>query len=59
MVQADIRNFLARLALDAGDAAAAREQAGIAMERAECDGPPHRYEPAHQEAERLLAEAGG
>ena len=56
--QADIRNFLARLALDAGDTAGAREQAEMAMERAECDGPPHRYEPAHQEAERLLAEAG-
>ena len=57
--QADTRNFLAQLALDAGNAAAARDQAGMALERAECDGPPHRYEPAHLEAERLLAEAGG
>jgi hypothetical protein len=52
--QADIHNFLARLALDAGDREAARRHAEIARERAWCDGPPHCYKPALDEAERLL-----
>lgn len=55
--QADIHNFLARLALDAGNRAAARQHAEIAKERAWCDGPPHCYKPALDEAERLLKEA--
>jgi tetratricopeptide (TPR) repeat protein len=54
--QADIHNFLARLALDAGDRAAARRHAEIARERAWCDGPPHCYKPALDEAERMLGE---
>ena len=54
--QADIRNFLARLALDAGDRAAARREAEIAKERAWCDGPPHCYRPALDEAERMMGE---
>jgi hypothetical protein len=54
--QADIHNFLARLALDAGDRAAARRHAAIAKERAWCDGPPHCYKPALDEAERLIGE---
>jgi hypothetical protein len=54
---ADIHNFLARLALDGGDKAVARQHAEIARERAWCDGPPHCYKPAREEAERLLAEA--
>ncbi|HEX5570459.1 MAG TPA: hypothetical protein VFX31_03675, partial [Ktedonobacterales bacterium] len=56
LAQADIHNFLARLALDAGDRAAARREAESARERAWCDGPPHCYKPALDEAERLLAE---
>jgi hypothetical protein len=56
--QADIHNFLARLALDAGDRAAARRHAGIAEERAWCDGPPHCYKPALDAAERLIGEIG-
>jgi hypothetical protein len=56
--QADIHNFLAQLALDAGDRAAARREAEIARERAWCDGPPHCYKPALDEAARLLAEIG-
>jgi hypothetical protein len=52
--QADIHNFLARLALDAGDRAMARRQAEIAKDRAWCDGPPHCYKPALDEAEQLL-----
>jgi tetratricopeptide (TPR) repeat protein len=55
--QADVHNFLARLALDDGDQPAARQQAQIARERAQCDGPPHCYQPALEEADRLLAEA--
>lgn len=55
--QADIHNFLARLALDAGARQAAMEHAETARERAECDGPPHYYKPAYEEAERLLTEA--
>jgi tetratricopeptide (TPR) repeat protein len=56
--QADIHNFLARLALDAGDRPAAGEHAIIGYERAWCDGPPHCYKPALEEATRLLAELG-
>jgi len=55
--QADIHNFLARLALDAADKETARQHAEIARERAWCDGPPHCYKPALDEADRLLAEA--
>jgi tetratricopeptide (TPR) repeat protein len=57
LAQADIHNFLARLALEAGDREAPRQHAQIARERASCDGPPHCYKPALEEAERLLAEA--
>jgi tetratricopeptide (TPR) repeat protein len=57
LAQADIHNFLARLALDDGDKDVARQHADIARERAWCDGPPHCYKPALDEAERLLAEA--
>ena len=57
--QADIHNFLARLDLDAGDLASARSHAETAKERAYCDGPPHCYKPALDEAERLLAEIDG
>lgn len=56
--QAEIHNFLARLALDAGDRDAAREQAEIAKERAWCDGPPYCYKPALDEAEGMLRELG-
>ena len=55
--QADIHNLLARLALDAGDRDTARREAETAKERATCDGPPHYYKPAYEEAERLVAEA--
>jgi tetratricopeptide (TPR) repeat protein len=54
--QADCHNFLAQLALDAGNPDEARQHAEAARDCAECDGPPHRYEVAYQEAERLLAE---
>ncbi|MEZ5397594.1 MAG: hypothetical protein R2724_33110 [Bryobacterales bacterium] len=47
----------ARFALDGGDPAEARKHAEIAKERAYCDGPPHYYKPAYEEAERLIAEA--
>jgi tetratricopeptide (TPR) repeat protein len=56
LVQADCRNFLARLALDSGDEDTARKEAGVARERAWCDGPPHSYKPALDEADRLLAQ---
>ena len=56
--QADIHNFLARLALDAGDRDDARAHAERARERAECDGEPHWHRPAYDEAERLLGEIG-
>jgi tetratricopeptide (TPR) repeat protein len=54
--QADIHNFLARLALDAGDRKAAGEHSRMGYERAPCDGPPHCYKPALEEAARLLGE---
>ena len=55
--QAEIHNFLARLALDSGKPAEARDHAQKAKDYAYCDGPPHYYKPAHEEAERLLTEA--
>jgi len=55
--QADIHNFLARLALDSGKTSEARGHAQKAKDYAYCDGPPHYYKPAYEEAERLLAEA--
>jgi tetratricopeptide (TPR) repeat protein len=58
LVQADARNVLARLALDEGKLEEARDHAETARERAWCDGPPHRYEAAFREAERLLEEMG-
>jgi len=56
--QADIHNFLARLSLEEGAREAARTHAETARERAWCDGPPHAYQPALDEAERLLKELG-
>ena len=58
LVQADCHNFLAQLALESADLQKAREHAKIARERAWCDGPPHRYEAAFREAERLLEKIG-
>ncbi|HEX8494916.1 MAG TPA: toll/interleukin-1 receptor domain-containing protein [Pyrinomonadaceae bacterium] len=58
LAQAEIHNFLARLAIDAGKRKLAREQAEIARERAWCDGPPHCYKPALDEAEAMLREVG-
>jgi hypothetical protein len=55
LAQADAHNLLARLAFDAGDCAEARRHAEIAKERAWCDGPPHCYKPALDEADSLLA----
>ncbi len=54
--QAEIHNFLAQLAREAGQVDEARRQAEIARERARCDGPPHCYKAALEEAERLLAD---
>jgi len=58
LVQADCHNFLAELAYEVGGRHKAREHAETARERAWCDGPPHRYEAAFQEAERLLERLG-
>jgi tetratricopeptide (TPR) repeat protein len=58
LVQSEIHNFLARLALGAGDREGARKHAEIAKERAWCDGPPHCYKPALDEAEGMLRELG-
>ena len=58
LVQADAHNLLARLALDSEESATARHHAGLARDRARCDGPPHCYKPALEEAEALLAAAG-
>jgi hypothetical protein len=56
LCQADIHNFLARLAMNAGDTKAARHHAEIGKERGWCDGPPHSYKPALDEAEAILKE---
>jgi tetratricopeptide (TPR) repeat protein len=58
LAQAELHNFLARLALEAGEREAAREHAEIAKDRAWCDGPPHCYKPALDEAEGMLRELG-
>jgi hypothetical protein len=58
LVQADAHLVLAQLALEAGNLPEARRHAETARERAQCDGPPHRYEAAFLEAERLLEEIG-
>ncbi len=56
--QADIRNFLAQLALDRKDRTAAREHAEIGRDSALCGEPAHNpvhcYKPALDEADRLL-----
>ncbi len=52
-------NFMARLAQDAGDANNARKSAEMARDAAGCDGPPHCYQPALDEAEAILAELDG
>jgi len=57
--QADVHNFLAQVALEKGDREEARKHAEIARERAWCDGPPHCYKPALEEAERILESCGG
>jgi len=57
--QADIHNFLALLALEASDPAAAKKHLDIAKERAWCDGEPHWYKPALDEAERLRQQLPG
>jgi hypothetical protein len=53
--QADIHNFLAEMALADGDKATALKHAGIAKERAWCDGPPYCYRKALDQAEQTLA----
>lgn len=53
--QADIHNFLAEMALAARDKATALKHAGIAKERAWCDGPPYCYRKALDQAEQMLA----
>jgi len=57
--QADIHNFLAQVALEKGDRGEAQKHAEIAKERAWCDGPPHCYKPALEEAERILESLTG
>lgn len=54
--EADARLELAKLAQTAGDLAEARAQATRAHELATCDGPPHIYAAAYEEAEALLAQ---
>ena len=56
LCQADIHNFLARLDMEAGEKEKAIGHAQTGYERAWCDGPPHCYKPALDEAERLLEE---
>jgi hypothetical protein len=58
LVQANAHNVLARLSLEEGGVEEARRRAEIGRERAWCDDPPHRYEVAFREAERLLGEMG-
>ena len=59
LVQTDLHNLLARVALEKGDREEARKHAEVAKERAWCDGPPHCYKPALEAAERILESCGG
>jgi tetratricopeptide (TPR) repeat protein len=54
LVQADCHNLLAQLALAGDDRPTALLHAEKARERAYCDGPPHCYKPALDEADELL-----
>jgi tetratricopeptide (TPR) repeat protein len=56
---ADICNFRAQLALDAGDREEAQRLAQQAHDYAWCDGPPYAYQSALDEAQRLLVLAKG
>jgi tetratricopeptide (TPR) repeat protein len=56
--QADCHNFLAALFQQEGDTKSAIIHARTAYERAWCDGPPHSYKPALDEAARLLESLG-
>jgi len=53
--QADIHNFRAQLALDNEESEKARDEANKAKDCGRCDGPPHYYKFACDEADRLLA----
>jgi tetratricopeptide (TPR) repeat protein len=52
--EAEVHNFLAHCEMDAGEVGQAREHAQKARERAWCDGPPHCYKLALDEAEGFL-----
>jgi tetratricopeptide (TPR) repeat protein len=57
---ADVRLFLAQLALDAGDRSSAVEHARLARQLATCDGPPdYTYKVAYEEAGALLERLEG
>jgi tetratricopeptide (TPR) repeat protein len=52
--QADIHSSLGYLSLDSGNFETAKQHAQTARERSSCDGPPHIYKLALDEANRLL-----
>jgi tetratricopeptide (TPR) repeat protein len=54
--QAEIHNFLAALAKKVGERERAKEHATLAKERGWCDGSPHCYKPALDDAEAMLKE---
>jgi len=56
--QAEIHNFLAQMALNSDDVDNAKLHAGIAYNRAWCDGPPYCYKPALDEAKGMLHKLG-
>jgi len=58
LCQADVHNFLAELALEAGDHARAAKHARTGHQRAWCDGPPRCYKPALDRAAALLEQLG-
>lgn len=57
VLEADIRNLLAEVALKRGLRREALAHARSALARAECDGEPYCYRPAMEEAHRHLAVA--
>ena len=55
--QAEIHNFFAWLALESRDDEGVRRHAQTAFERAWCNGPPHCYKLALEEAKQLSSQA--
>jgi hypothetical protein len=57
--QAEIHNLMAQIALDQSENDTARQRAELAKKRAICDGTPHSYQTAIDEAQAIITQAQG